>query len=282
MVAAAKLRKAQERMFAVRPYADKLNSMLYGALVEGSGDYHPLIDTAPSESGNVSTTREGDIGIIVIAGDRGLCGAFNANIIRTAEEFVSRHNDRKFQVLAIGKKTDNFFRKRNFEFIESFKDIYDSVSTSKMILMAGFLIEKYLRGELAQVLLFYNEFVNVIKQKQVVKQIVPIDPSKLELSEDFISRQHEAKDRELFVVEPDENTLRDALLRRFVASEIHHAVLESIASEFGARMTAMDLATKNADEMIDNLTLDLNRARQATITREIVEISGGAEAMTQK
>ena len=283
MVAAAKLRKAQEKMFAMRPYSAKINSMLVNAIGERPLEMHPLLDNNPPKEGeNIVTSKEGVIGIIIIASDRGLCGAFNTNIIRTAMDFIDSHSGKEFHLLTIGKKIDRFFRKRDYNIMDSYSDIYDSISYSKMNILARFLTDKFLSGEFSQVLLLFSQFINVIKQNQIVKQIIPIDPASLHLGEEDEQESKGKKSGDIFIVEPNKEELRDALLRRCVTSEIHHAVLESIASEHGARMTAMDLATKNADEMIDKLTLDMNRARQASITREIVEISGGAEAMKQK
>lgn len=291
MVAAAKLRKAQDRMLAVRPYSAKLNAMLRDALSGDILDTNPLLDRdEPAKDGELFL-KKGDkpIGLIIIASDRGLCGAFNTNIIRVAKNFIDENREHKFQLITVGKKIDKFFRKRDFDIINSYSDIYDSVSYSAMNFLAGHLIDKFLQGELKQVLVLYSEFVNVVKQKQILKQIVPIMPA--ELAKGHTGEPGGEKEEEpqkdkaaemLYIVEPGQKELNAALLRRCITSEIHHAVLESIASEHGARMSAMDLATKNADEMIDNLTLDMNRARQAAITGEIVEISSGAEAMKQK
>jgi F-type H+-transporting ATPase subunit gamma len=264
MVAAAKLRRAQDAILKTRPYAQLLDQTLSRvaarALAEES-TAHPLL--AP----RVAKTAE----VVVLTSDRGLAGGFNSNIARRSQRFVTENGDRfsKITVSTIGKKGRDFFRARRIEVRKDFTGIHSDLRYEKAEAIATEYTERYLAGEVDAVFIAYNEFKSAIAQKPVVVQLLPIETPPVEASGSGID----------FKYEPSREALLAELLPRQIAMQVWRALLESAASEHGARMSAMESATKNAEEMIASLTLQYNRARQAYVTKELMEIVSGAEAL---
>ncbi len=271
MVAAAKLRRAQEQMLAMRPYADRISRILRYLAVDLVGDEHPLF--AAREPKRTAT--------IVIAGDRGLCGGFNTNILRAASHHMEEKSDREHVLFAIGKRAISKLRKGPYPIVKSYFDVFEKLSyvlagdiCDQLVTLYGAAPEK----RIDEAYIVYNEFVNTISQRQVVKKILPIDYAALVRERKAELEQHEGV-RPIYEIEPDIESVLSRLVGRYLATSVYHATLESYAAELAARMTAMDNATNNAEDMIDRLTLEFNRARQAGITAELMDIVGGANAL---
>jgi F-type H+-transporting ATPase subunit gamma len=263
MVAAAKLRRAQDAILKTRPYAQLLDQMLTRVAARALAEdtvAHPLL--APR------TPRTADV--VVITSDRGLAGGFNSNIARRAQRFLTEENERfeRIAVSTIGKKGREFFRARKVEILKDFTGIHAELRYEKAEAIAAEYTQRYLAGEVDAVFLAYNEFKSAIAQKPVVVQLLPIEPPAAEATAGID-----------FKYEPSREALLAELLPRQIAMQVWRALLESAASEHGARMSAMESATKNAEEMIAALTLQYNRARQAYVTKELMEIVSGAEAL---
>ena len=259
MVAAAKLRKAQNRILKARPYADYINDMLRAIKIKNTRSLHPLLDD--STEGNKRA-------LIVVTADRGLCGSFNSNIIRTAEEYLKKNP--KVDLICIGKKGNDYFKKHFRKVSQSYIDLFNEMDFSVSIDVASHILDLLLIENYSKIEVLYNEFKSEIQQNIIVKQLLPIVPSE--------SKEVTTLD---FIYEPDEKTIIEELGRKYVNVEIWRIMLESSAAEQGARMTAMDSATDNAAELIEQLTLKYNRVRQAGITKEIIEIASGAEAINK-
>jgi F-type H+-transporting ATPase subunit gamma len=262
MVAAAKLRRAQENITKMRPYALQTLEMLSSVAARaGDEEVHPLL----------ANREQKKVMLVVLTSDRGLAGAFNASINKAAHRFLDELGEKGTEVslATIGRKGHEYFRRRKADIRHPFEDIYDKLGPDKARQVGDVIIEQYVQAELDAVHLVYNEFKSAITQRVVMEQLLPIKP--LEMPEDEVAVD--------YIYEPDKRALLDTLLPMYVHVEVYRALLESVASEHGARMTAMDNATNNAGEMIDRLTLQMNRARQAAITKELMEIIGGAEAL---
>jgi F-type H+-transporting ATPase subunit gamma len=265
LVAAAKLRRAQERIIAARPYAAKMGELL-GNLVSaasgGDGAQHPLLEQ-----------REGPRRqIVIITADKGLAGAFNSNVIRRALELVRQSNTAEVTLVVVGRKARDFYRRRQWTIKRDMIGFWDRLAYSHASELADYFMQQYLDGEIDEVYLVYNEFRSVAVQRPVREQLLPI-PRKAEGE-----AAAEAVD---YLYEPDPKAILDELLPRHVRTQVFRALMESLAGEYGARMTAMEAATKNAKEMIDVLTIQYNKARQEKITKELLDIVGGAEALKQ-
>ncbi len=264
MVAAARLRRAQQAITELRPYAVKTHEVLSSvASRAGDEEIHPLL--ARREVKKVL--------LVVLSSDRGLAGAFNANINKTGfrmwKELEAEGKEVSFAV--IGRKGRDFFRRRDAKIEFDFTNIFENLTVAKAGEIGRAIVAEYKTDGFDQVLVIYNEFKSAISQTVVVESLVPIA-----VSEGAAAAEGGSVD---FIYEPNKRALLDQLLPMYVEIEIFRALLESVASEHGARMTAMDNATKNASEMIGRLTLVYNRARQAAITTELMEIIGGAEAL---
>ncbi len=265
MVAAAKLRRAQDAVLKTRPYAQLLDQTLARIAARlGSEDAatHPLL--APREA----RTAE----VVVVTSDRGLAGGFNSNIARRTQRFLTENADRfeKIQLATIGRKGRDFFRARKMEIRKDFTGVHTDLRYEKAEAIAEEYARRWLSGEVDAVFLAYNEFKSAIAQKPVVFQLLPVEPP---------AEAAGAGASIDFKYEPSREGLLAELLPRHVAMQVWRALLESAASEHGARMSAMESATKNAEEMIGMLTLQYNRARQAYVTKELMEIVSGAEAL---
>lgn len=257
MVAAAKLRKAQSGVISARPYSKKLQEVL-GRLAASATDYeHPLIEEREVEK----------VGLVVLTADRGLCGGFNANIIKLGEQISSQTRE-DVGLVAIGRKGRDYFRRRGREITEEYINIGDNPTFIQGRELALRLMTLYTEGVFDEIHLLYTEFMSPISQNPVSIKLLPIQNT----------AEEDASDTE-YIYEPSAAEVLDDLLPKYVETVVFRALLESKASEHGARMTAMGSATDNAAEMIDKLTLSFNRARQAAITKEISEIVGGAAAL---
>jgi F-type H+-transporting ATPase subunit gamma len=256
MVAAARLRRAQERVFNVRPYANQMLTLLSSLAARTEQRAHPLLAVRPVEK----------LLLVLVTADKGLCGAFNANLIRAAQAYLDAQSGRKVSMIAVGRKGRDFFRRRPVEMIAEYAGIFTRLEFTHAQEIANQIIDLYSREEVDAVDFIYNESKTVLTQRLTRERYLPIKPVEPKKGEALVDYIYEAPAEEIF----------GALLPRYVEIEVYRALLESGASELAARMTAMDAATSNASEMIDSLTLHLNRVRQAAITREIIEVVSGA------
>lgn len=265
LVAAAKLRRAQDRILAARPYAGKMAELL-GHLVAGAGSdgaAHPLLER-----------REGPRRqIVVITADRGLAGAFNSNVIRRALDFIRESNTKEVTLVTVGRKGRDFYRRRPWPIRRDLVGFWDRLQFDHAAQLADYFMQQYLDGEVDEVHLLYNEFRSVALQRAVRQQLLPIPRAEGEGEGEGGTVD--------YLYEPDPAAILGALLPRHVRTQVYRALMESVAGEYGARMTAMEAATKNASEMIDVLTIQYNKARQEKITKELLDIVGGAEALKQ-
>jgi len=266
LVAAAKLRRAQERILAARPYANKMAELL-GNLVSAAdgaeGSAHPLLEQ-----------REGPRRLIVIiTADRGLAGAFNSNVLRNSLAFVRASNATALTLVVVGRKARDFYRRRPYTVKRDMLGFWDRLAYSHACELADLFIAQYLEGEVDEVHLIYNEFRSVALQRPVRQQLLPIPRSE--------GAAQAAGQPVEYIYEPSAPAILSELLPRHVRMQVFRALMESLAGEYGARMTAMEAATKNAKEMIDILTIQYNKARQEKITKELLDIVGGAEALKQ-
>jgi len=271
-VAAAKLRRAQEGVFAARPYAREILRVLRSAAARMESTAHPLLERRPEER----------ILAVVLTGDRSLCGAFNTNVLRRATAFFREHASQRVEIMAIGKKGRDTLRKRGFRVVAEYLNVSANVDYSTAKEIATKIEEMYAAGEVDAVYAVYNEFKNVMVQRLCTAKLLPIDPAVLasETPEAGAAGELDALRPETLAVdylyeEPLQDIFR-SLLPRYLEAEVLRILLESAAAEHAARMTAMESATKNASEMIDKLTLEMNKIRQATITKELIEIVSGA------
>jgi F-type H+-transporting ATPase subunit gamma len=275
MVAAAKLRRAQEAVLKTRPYAQLLEQALARVAARATEEAKAgMKETLAVQAGihPLLTPRVERVAeVVVLTSDRGLAGGFNSNIARRAQRFLTENGDRfeKIGVSTIGKKGRDFFRARKIEVRKDFTGVHSDLRYEKAEAIAEEYAARYLAGEVDAVFLAYNEFKSAITQKPVVVQLLPIETAPAGDAASGID----------FKYEPSREALLENLLPRHVAMQVWRALLESAASEHGARMSAMESATKNAEEMIAALTLQYNRARQAYVTKELMEIVSGAEAL---
>ncbi len=255
-VSAARLRKAQDRVLAARPYARQMIAVLNSLAARVPEQAHPLL------------ARRGDdkIELVVITADRGLCGAYNTNIIRHALEFLVQHSDRQMELNIIGKRARDFFRRRPYSVRHEAVGVLQKPSFADAAAIAKDLINEFVDGEKDQIWLVYNEFKSVVQQRAVIEPLLPIQR---------LEGTNEASMQEYLYDEPPEKIFA-SLLPRHVEAQVFRALLEAAASEQGARMTAMEAATNNAADMIDSLTLHANKVRQAGITKELIEVVSGA------
>ncbi|HEU4950288.1 MAG TPA: ATP synthase F1 subunit gamma [Candidatus Deferrimicrobiaceae bacterium] len=263
MVSAAKLKRAQDAITAARPYARKIRDVVQAVAVRSEEGVHPLL-----------STREGaKLALLVITSDRGLCGGFNSNLLRAAQRHIAENRERRGEIVlfAVGRKARDFFRRRRIELRKEYVNVLGSLSYAHAEQLSKDLVEGFLAREFDEVRVVYNEFRSAISQVVRIETLFPIAIERKEGGETA---------REIdYLYEPSREKILAALLPKYVETQIFRALLESVAGEHGARMTAMDSATNNAVDMIARLTLQMNRARQAAITKELMEIIGGAEAL---
>jgi F-type H+-transporting ATPase subunit gamma len=255
-VSAARLRRAQERVVAARPYARQMLAVLNSLATRVPEQAHPLL-----------AKREGNrIELLIITADRGLCGAYNTNIIRQALEFLEKHADQQVELNILGKRGRDFFRRRPYPVRHEAINVLQKPSFADAAAIAKDLIDEFSKGEKDQVWIVYNEFKSVVQQKVVLEPLLPIQ--RLEQADD-------SSRLEYLYDEPPAKIFSN-LLPRHVEAQVFRALLEAAASEQGARMAAMEAATNNAAEMIEGLTLYANKVRQAGITKELIEVVSGA------
>ena len=250
MVAAAKFRKAQQRMFEMRPYADRMNSILSSLAAGAEGEAHPLLAVRPRKK----------VEVLVLTSDRGLCGAFNTNILKAATNHTSKLQKEGFELntSAVGRKARDYYKRRNLPLHKSWIGISGRIAYANAQEIAAEIIENYTNETVDEVILIYNEFKSVVAQKIVVTRLLPLAP--IEAGEETLPVFN-------FIYEPSKEEIFSSLLPKNVEIQIYRALLESQASEEAARMSSMENATKAANDMIDSLTLQFNKARQASITK---------------
>jgi len=257
MVAAARLRRAQDSIFNARPYANQMLTLLASLAARTEQRAHPLLAERPIEK----------VLLVLITADRGLCGAFNANLIRAAQDYLERSGDKEVSIIAVGRKGRYAFRKRPLKMVSEHINLFGRLQFSHAQQVAKEIVDLYTEQKVDAVDFLYNEFKSILMQRVMVERYLPVKPVQPATGEALIDYIYEQPALEIF----------NALLPRYVEIEVYRALLESQAAELAAKMTAMDAATNNASELIDSLTLHLNRVRQAAITREIIEVvSGGA------
>jgi F-type H+-transporting ATPase subunit gamma len=268
LVAAAKLRRAQDAILASRPYAYRIFSILLG-LFKQEGISHPLLVERPEKR----------VRLIVLAGDRGLCGSFNANIFKEAQKFLKAKKQENVEVVldVIGKRAYDFFKKRH-PIATHHEGLLAKVTYPRVSEIANELLEAFKKEELDAIYIIYNEFKSAISQTITTERLIPISD---EVPEGVagIWAKSEMDGMTNYIFEPGKEAILEEIVPRHFRMQLFRCVLESVASEHGARMSAMENATKNASEMIGSLTLEYNKARQEKITRELMEIVGGVEAM---
>ena len=261
MIAASRLRKSQERIMNARPYSNETLRMLRDLAARTDPSAHPLLAIREEKSALV----------IIISADKGLCGSFNTNIIKTAGHFLLSDSTRQVSLALIGRKARDFFRRRGYDVRYERIGIFQNLKFDEARALAGVVVEQYTEQKVDAVYVVYNEFKSVMQQRLVTDKLLPIPREDLE--------GVDAAARVDYIYEPNAAALFDQLLPAYVRVQLFRAMLESAAAENAARMTAMDAATKNATEMIDDLTLYMNKVRQAAITREIIEVVSGAQAL---
>jgi F-type H+-transporting ATPase subunit gamma len=265
MVAAAKLKRAQDRVTAARPYAQKMTEVLSALSSNVTDEFsHPLLDSRGDEKYLV----------VLVTADKGLAGGFNANVIKATQAFISKNSDKEIEMVAVGRKGRDFFKRRETAISEEYIGLTGrgTANYSDAAEISAEIIKRFTEDEsIDKVFLVFTEFKTVLSQKPVIEQLLPIP--KIEASEDESATSAE------YIYEQPAAEIFGKLLPKQVETQIYRAMLESVASEQGSRMTAMDSASKNAGELIDSLTLNMNRIRQAAITKEIIEVVSGAAAL---
>lgn len=264
MVSAAKLRRAQDAIIQMRPYAKKLQEMLSNIVSSAEGDVKM----------ELAVERPvGKVLVIVITSDRGLCGGYNSNLIKMAKQVIREKYDSvsaaNAELLPLGKKGYEHFSKNKFNVVDHYWNIFSVLSFEEVAKVAKFAMDAFSKGEVDAVELVYSEFKNAATQKFTVEQFLPIKKTE--------KKRGEAKAD--FIFEPDKNILIEELMPKILNTQLYKAILDAHASEHGARMTAMDKATENAEDLLKTLKISYNRARQAAITTELTEIVSGAAAL---
>jgi F-type H+-transporting ATPase subunit gamma len=262
LVSASKLRKAQEAIMSARPYALKLMDVLHHLSARCNHDVHPLLDN-----------RDGKRWLILmVTADRGLCGGFNGSITKKAIQVIKDNSDKEIQLITAGKKGHAYFKNKENKILHDHSGWTRDFNYLKAAEISSTLSTLFSEKSIDRAYVLYNEFKSVMQQEVLLEQLLPIVPEKLDTGKASMSIVD-------YIYEPEEEAILDTLLERYMTVEVYRAFLESIASEHGARMTAMDSASRNAGEMIGGLTLTYNKARQAYITKELIEIVNGAEAL---
>ena len=261
MVSAAKLRRAQEAAVAARPYAEKMTELLKNVAARVSSEAHPLL----------KVREERKIHLVLFTSDRGLCGGYNANLVRAAESFIRKNSDKAIELTLVGRKGADYFRRRRANIADRYINILAIPADELAAEIAQKIIARFLNGETDAVYILYSRFRSALSQVPTLEKLLPVALTQ--------NSETDAQQFTEYLYEPGVEQLLASLLPRITEVAAQRALLESTASEHGARMTAMDSATSNAAKMIGSLTLQMNRARQASITRELMEIVGTAEAL---
>jgi F-type H+-transporting ATPase subunit gamma len=263
-VAAARLRRAQEAALAARPYAKELARVLRSTMARIESPQHPLLAKRPEER----------ILLMVLSGDRGLAGAFNTNVLKLAHEFMRSKKGKKISLIPIGKKGRDSLRKAGYQFVAEYVNVLARVDYKVAREIANLVSQLYAKHEIDAVYVVFSEFKNVLAPTLVVDKVLPVEEVKEAAETETAAAPASAQVD--YIYEQPEQQILDRLLPRYVETQILRAMLESCAAEYAARMTAMEAATRNAGEVIDALTLHMNKVRQAAITKEIIEIVSGA------
>ena len=266
MVAAAKLKRSQDRILAARPYAHKMRGVLSNLSQRVNRSSHPLLQK-----------REGKkVEVLIVTSDRGLCGGFNGNIARKGSEFVRQCESNGLQVnlSIIGRKGRDYFRRRSWPIRQEWNGIFDKLSFEHAIDIGSDLTDHFVKGTFDELYVVYNEFKSAIQQRVIVEKLFPVDA----VSE-FGVAPSDSGESGGYLYEPDESELLSVLVPKHFQVQTYRILLESAAAEHGARMAAMDGATRNAGQLIKKVTLYYNKTRQAAITKELMDIVGGAEAL---
>lgn len=275
-VAASRMQRAQAQVKATRAYAEKAWEVLthLAAQRQAGEELHPLLQVRPLHT----------VVLVVLTGDRGLCGAFNHNIILRAIDFIkeSKKNKLSVKLITVGRKGRDYMLRRGEDIVAEFTGIPDQPRLVDVTPIARVAIDGFLEGRFDQVYLAYSDFINVLIQRPTVKRLLPIMPTEIETQAmaEYVEGVRSLPATE-YIYEPDPRSILDQVLPRFTELQIYQAVLESIASEHSARMVAMRNASDNASALVDDLTLEFNKARQRAITLEIMDIAGGAEALAK-
>ena len=269
MVAASKLRRAQDRIQHGRPFAMQMRRVLSGLATRVDAAAHPLLDErkAPRAGGKVL--------LLVITADRGLCGSFNANVIKAAANFITERPDRPVALGLIGRRGRDYYAKRGFEVLIERINLFAKLFFGDAQEIAKTAMDAFTSGQVDAVHMVYNEFKSVLQQRVVVEQLLPIPRAEIESGEAPAPGTPPVE----YLYEPTPQELFKTLLPRHVEVQVYRALLESNAAFYAAQMTAMDAATRNSADMIEQLTLYMNKVRQAAITREIIEVGSGAQAL---
>jgi F-type H+-transporting ATPase subunit gamma len=269
MVSAAKLKRAQDRVVTARPFANKMMEVL-GELAKRTDEnfHHPLLDLRGDER----------YLLVLITADKGLCGGFNTNLTQAAQAFIKANPEKSIEIMAVGRKGRDFFRNRNASIVSESIGLTGKgrVELSEALEVARNVVKTFTEDEgIDKVFLIYNEFKSVLSQRVVLEQLLPVS----RVTEEDSDAKAQPTNLVDYIYEQPPEEMFGQLLPRLIETQIFRALLESVASEQGARMTAMDSASKNASELIDSLTLNMNRIRQAAITNEIIEVVSGAAAL---
>jgi F-type H+-transporting ATPase subunit gamma len=264
MVAASKLRRAQERMVSARPYAAQMQRVLASLAARVDPSVHPLLDMRERRPGSRAL-------VIVVTADKGLCGSFNTNVIKGAAAFIASSTE-PCSLGLVGRKGRDFFGRRGFDTLFERINIFQQLRYADAQAIGQIAVEAFVSEQVDRVVLVYNEFKSVISQRVVVDQLLPIVRADVEVAGTVVPDID-------YLYEPSPEEIFNQLLPRYIDVQIYRALLESNAAFFAAQMTAMDTATKNSADMIASLTLYMNKVRQAAITREIIEVVSGAEAL---
>ncbi|MBZ0182315.1 MAG: ATP synthase F1 subunit gamma [Melioribacteraceae bacterium] len=267
MVAAARLRRAQENIINARPYSRKITEVLSHLMSLEKQSGNPLLQEREVKK----------IGLVLVTSDRGLCGSFNMNIINKTislvnEDFADYKKNDAIELFCVGKKGFDFFKTKNYRIGNGYPGIFNSLNYETAVMLVNEYKTKFLNGDLDKVYVVYNEFKSVMQQNIIVKQLLPILPQ----------TEHQEEKETDYIFEPDKLSIINSLLPRYLNSQMWTLLLDSYAAELGARMTAMDMATENAKELIRTLNIQYNKERQATITTEILEIVSGANALKEQ
>ncbi|HUW64781.1 MAG TPA: ATP synthase F1 subunit gamma [Spirochaetia bacterium] len=257
-VSAAEMRRAQEHVMAARPYARRIRELLGRVAPSVAGFKHPLLEVREPKK----------VAYVLVTADRGLCGGFNSNVIRKVSQEIKGKDKENVSLVTVGRKGRDFFRRRGYTIAAEYVRLGENIKVSQAHQISRFIVEKYTEAEFDEVYLVYSQFVNVLVQKPTVIKLLPAEPP----------AEGEQKKVD-YIFEPSAEAVLTDLLPRYLETALFAALLESKAGEHSARMTAMDSATKNADDMIQRYTLTMNRIRQAMITKEISEIVGGSAAL---
>jgi F-type H+-transporting ATPase subunit gamma len=266
MVAASKLRRAQERVISARPFAREARRVLESIAVRVDQTRHPLLDRRPGAS-------SGPTMLIVIAADRGLCGSFNTNVMKAVGQFLRDQPGRPVTLALVGRKSRDMLGRRGVPVLFDFVNLPKVIGFAEAEAIAGPAVREFVEGRVDSVQLVYNEFKSIIQQRVVIEPLLPLQP--VAVSQSSAPAQSAAE----YIYEPSPDRIFEVLLKQLVEAQVLRALLESNAAFYAAQMTAMDAATRNSAEMIDSLTLYMNKIRQAAITREIIEVVSGAQAL---